>query len=90
MNDIGKPKMIIRIEVNRDQESQSLTTLQKNYVLTVLERFGLAQVNPVAMPLDPNIILQKPQEDEKLKAEDKLAEGYATVVGAIGCVAMLT
>jgi len=42
------------------------------------------------MPLDPNIILQKPQEDRTLKADDKLAEGYATVVGAIGYVAMLT
>jgi len=42
------------------------------------------------MPLDPNIILQKPREDETLKIEDKLAEGYATVVGAIGYAAMLT
>jgi len=42
------------------------------------------------MPLDPNIILQKPQEDEIIKTEDKLAEGYATVIGAIGYVAMPT
>ena len=42
------------------------------------------------MPLDPNIILQKPQEDETLKTEDRLAEGYATIIGAIGYAAMLT
>ena len=42
------------------------------------------------MPLDPNIILQKPQEDKIIKTEDKLAEGYATVIGAIGYVAMPT
>ena len=48
------------------------------------------QANPVAMPLDPNTILQKPQEDKVMKTKDKLAEGYAMVVGAIGYVAMLT
>lgn len=47
-------------------------------------------MNPVAMPLDPNIILQKPQEDKTLKAEDKLAEGYAMIVGAIGYADMQT
>ena len=90
VNDIGEPKMIIGVKINRDRENRSLTISQKNYIRTVLERFGLAQANPVAMPLDPNIILQKPQEDETLKTEDKLAEGYATVVGAIGYAAMLT
>ena len=42
------------------------------------------------MPLDSNIILQNPQKDKTLKTEDKLAEGYATIIGAIGYAAMLT
>ena len=90
VNDMGEPKMIIGVEIKRDRDSQSLTISQKNYVRTVLEHFGLAKANSVAMPLDPNIILQKPQENETIKTEDKLAKGYATVVGAIGYAAMLT
>jgi len=90
VNDIGEPKMIIGIEINRDRGSRSRTISQKNYIRTVLERFGLAQANPVAMPLDPNIILQKPQEDKTLKTKDRLAKGYATIIGAIGYAAMLT
>ena len=42
VNDIGEPKMIIGIEINRDRESRSLTISQKNYVRAILERFGLA------------------------------------------------
>jgi hypothetical protein len=32
VNYIGEPKMIIGVEINQDQESQSLTILQKNYI----------------------------------------------------------
>jgi hypothetical protein len=55
VNDIGELKMIIGIEINRERESRSLTISQKNYIRTVLERFELAQANPVAMPLDLNL-----------------------------------
>ena len=57
--DLGKLRYFLGIEVARSKESISL--LQRKYVLDILEETGLLGSKPMETPMDPNVKLYEDQ-----------------------------
>ena len=69
---LGQPTKIVGIEI--DQQANSLIISQKQYIDTILRKYGMDNANPVTMPLDPNVKL----ESNKDKREMNLSNAYAS------------
>lgn len=57
MTDLGLMRFFLRVEVRQSQEGIHLC--QKKYALEVLERFKMADCNPVKNPIVPGTKLSK-------------------------------
>lgn len=57
MKDWGEARVMLGIEIQRDQSARKLFINQRLYAETVLERFGMANSKPVATPMEK---FQKP------------------------------
>ncbi len=66
VKDMGKPKKIIGIEIERDRDNGTISLSQQQYIDGILTRFGLHNASPVTTPLDPNVILRKRRVDEEV------------------------
>jgi hypothetical protein len=63
VTDLAEPNKVVCIEITIDDES--ITISQQKYIESILEREGMADVNPVGMPLDPHIkIVPNPEVNE--------------------------
>jgi Reverse transcriptase (RNA-dependent DNA polymerase) len=56
LTDLGGPSKIVGIEIT--QTLDSITIIQKQYILTILQSEGMQNANPVFTPLDTNIKLE--------------------------------
>lgn len=81
VSDMGEPKLLIGFEVTRDRENRTVTIGQKNYVAKVLRQYQMDNANPVAMPLDPNIILTRHEGEPE--APISPLTNYAAIVGSL-------
>ena len=71
MTDLGEARWILNMEIIRDRPRRILELSQRQFVTTILNRFGLADGRPVSTPLDPNTKLVKlsapdPEVDVKI------------------------
>jgi hypothetical protein len=64
MTDMGQPQYFLGIEICYDRSAGSLSLTQRGYAKRVLERFEFLDAKPVATPMDLNVKLTKPDEDE--------------------------
>ena len=55
ITDLGDPAKIVGIEIERDHVKRTIMISQKQYINTILQREGLQNAHPVAIPMDPNI-----------------------------------
>jgi hypothetical protein len=81
INDLGEPKLIIGLEIDRDRERRTIKISQKNYIEKILHQYGLRDANPVATPLDPSVVLTK--HNGQGDTTDEISGGYAAAVGSL-------
>ena len=81
ITDLGEPAKIIGIEINRDHTKRMITISQKQYIESILQKDGLTDTHPVAMPMDPNIQLQ-PSEGEAQDKSNK-SNNYTLLIGSL-------
>ncbi|GBE87024.1 hypothetical protein SCP_1002700 [Sparassis crispa] len=81
VTDLGEPQKIVGIEIERDREAGKIQISQQHYIESILKRYQLENANAVGMPLDPNVAFTA--EDENEEADDRLAGGYASMVGSL-------
>jgi len=77
--EMGEPTFFLGLHVERDTERGTLRLGQRQYVHTILERFGLADANPVQLPMGAGDRLTN--DGEPLTAE--LQQTYQELVGAL-------
>lgn len=82
ISDLGEPKLLIGLQINRDRENRTIAISQENYIERMLRKYQLQNVNPVATPLDPNVVLAKCENDGE-EMTKKLIGGYATAIGSL-------
>ena len=71
-------KQIVGLEVTWDLEAGMLKITQKQYINKILDRFGMSNLHPVVMPLDPNIKLLKTPDTKKYDIPN-----YAMAIGSL-------
>jgi hypothetical protein len=85
MKDLGELRWVLGMEVRRDRKKRTLEIVQTSYIKQMLERFGMADCNPVATPAEPNVHLTR-LDPSKHKPD----EWYRSLVGALLYAAMVT
>jgi Reverse transcriptase (RNA-dependent DNA polymerase) len=56
VTDLGEPIKIISIEVTHSDNAIMIS--QEKYIENILQKEGMANANPVGMPMDPNLKLE--------------------------------
>lgn len=80
VHDLGEPSLLIGMEIHRDQQAQTITLSQTNYIRKIVEKHGMKDADPMSTPMDPNIILLK---KETLNIDTQSSSLYATAIGSL-------
>jgi len=64
MKDLGEAKVILGLEIRRDKALDTLKLSQGKYAAQVLEKFGMAECNPIGTPLEVGLQLVKANESD--------------------------
>ena len=86
MKDMGKLHYCLGISISHDEENHCIFLQQKQYILNMLTRFGLAEAKTVSTPADLNVTLVK--DDGVSKDVDSTL--YQSMVGSLLYAAMVT
>jgi len=84
VTDLGEPSKIVGIEITIGRDS--IAILQSKYIKSILKKEGLEQANPVAMPLDPNALLE-PNPEGNIGDRSNL---FARLLGELQFIANVT
>ena len=79
MKDLGKLRYCLGISVEQDEKNSRMWIHQKQYITSMLSRYGLSEANPVATPMDFNVTLVK--DDSKSNHVDQAQ--YQSMVGSL-------
>jgi hypothetical protein len=79
VTDLGEPKKIVGIEITRDRPKRSIRISQTKYIENILAKQGLQSCNPVKMPLDPAVILEKENTDK----DGNRSNSYTSLIGSM-------
>ena len=75
MKHLGLTKKILGIKILRDRDKKVIHLSQDDYIRKVLEKFGMKEAKPVALPLTNNFRLSKtisPQTEEEILDMDRV------------------
>ena len=84
--EMGEPTFFLGLHIERDAASGTIKVGQRQYVHTLLERFGLEQANPVQLPMSAGTRVTK--DGAPLSGE--LHQTYQELVGALLYLATAT
>ena len=86
MKDMGKLHYCLGITIRQDDTEKKIEIQQKQYILRMLEKYGLQDAKPVSTPADPNVRLRK--DDGVSKTVDPVL--YQSMVGSLLYAAIAT
>lgn len=79
VRDLGKPTFFLGMHVTRDYKAGTISLGQRQYVKTILERFGLTDCNPVRLPMGAGVMMRR----EGTALDEAMATKYQVAVGAL-------
>ena len=79
VRDMGLPTYFLGMHVDHDRAVGKLSLGQRQYVTTILERFALADCNPVRLPMRVGVVMQR----EGATLDVPMATKYQEAVGAL-------
>jgi len=86
VRDMGLPTYFLGMHVDHDRAAGKLSLGQRQYVTTILERFALADCNPVRLPMGVGVVMQR----EGATLDVLMATKYQEAVGALLYLATCT
>jgi len=89
INIIGEPLILLGMKFDRNEEKKTISLSQTHYIDSLLEHFGLMNVNMVSTPMDPNVNLDE-EEKEGRDTDERGLETYATAIGSLMYAALAT
>jgi len=72
INVIGEPLILLGMKINCDKEKKTISLSQTHYIDSLLECFGLANVNMVLTLMDPNVNLDKEEDEGKGRKKGRI------------------
>ena len=91
LRDLGPTKFLLGIHITRDIVKRTISLSQRQYIINVLEHFGMSECNPVLTPIDPSVSLTLdmcPKTDEETREMKNVP--YLTAVGSLMYLATTT
>ena len=91
LRDLGETRFLLGIEITRDRKKRTISLSQHQYVVDLLERYGMQDCNPVGTPLPPGIKLSKkmaPQNAEEIAFMREVP--YLSAIGSLQYLATMT
>ncbi|KAF7964737.1 hypothetical protein HWV62_3402 [Athelia sp. TMB] len=58
IRDLGDTSLLLGIEILRDRPNRSISLSQRHYIVDLLQRYNMADCNPVSTPIDPSALLK--------------------------------
>ena len=86
MKDMGELHYCLGITIKQDKADKTVEIQQKQYIMRILEKYGLQDLKPVSTPADPNVKLKK--DDRISKPVDLVL--YQSMVGSLLYAAVAT
>jgi hypothetical protein len=91
LRDLGPTHFLLGIHITRDLTNHTISLSQRQYIINVLECFGMSDCKPVLTPMDPSLSLTS---DMCPKTEEDVAEmrnvPYLVAVGSLMYLATTT
>lgn len=83
MQDLGLAKHVLGMEI--EQSKNTIEISQSRYIENVLQKFGMSDCNPISTPLETNMKLMKPFDND-LETENNLP--YQSLIGCLTYIAV--
>jgi hypothetical protein len=82
---LGQPSLLLGMKVTHDATNHTISLPQTHYIDKLLKKFNLENLNPVTMPLDPNVDLNQDDEpsDDDITHDMQGSGIYATMIGSL-------
>jgi hypothetical protein len=91
LRELGPTSWLLGVEIVRDRSKRTLSLSQRQYVLSLLERFGMSDCNPVVTPMDTGLKLSSTMSPTSSKdIEEMRSVPYLQAVGALMYLATAT
>ena len=91
IRDLGDTKFLLGVEVIRDRENRTIALSQRQYIIDMLERYGMSDCNPVSTPMQPNLKLSKAMGPQTPDEEEYMSKvPYLNAVGSLQYLATMT
>jgi hypothetical protein len=91
LRDLGPQTWLLGVEIRRDRSKRILTLSQRQYILDLLKRFDLSDVNTVSTPMDPSVKLTTSMcPTSSADMEEMRSIPYLQAVGSLMYLAVAT
>ena len=90
ITDLGEPTKIVGIEIDCDPVKNTITISQKQFLEMILQKEGMANANPIGMPMDPNIKLNPSKGESEGSCEEYGSKSFASLIGSLMFLAVAT
>ncbi|KAI0994431.1 hypothetical protein K3495_g13751, partial [Podosphaera aphanis] len=77
--DLGEPKLLLGVQVERDPETKAIKIYQEQYILKLLKRFNMEICSPANTPLPVGTVFMKSDEEEAFENTTK----YRAAIGSL-------
>ena len=91
LRDLGPTSQLLGIKIDRDRPSKTISLSQKQYILDMLERYGMSDCKPVSTPMSPGSKLSSsmaPSTPEDISFMKSVP--YLSAVGSLMYLAITT
>ena len=71
VHDLGDTSFLLGVHIQRERSKRTLTLSQHQYIVDLLQHYGMSDCVAVSTPLDPNCKLSKEQSPQDDKEKDR-------------------
>jgi hypothetical protein len=89
--DLGPTRFLLGVAVERDRPTRMIKLHQHQFILELLEKFGMSDCKPVLTPLPPKLVLSHSMAPSTQEEQDLMSQiPYLSAVGSLQYLAMMT
>ena len=90
LRDLGETQFLLGIEIIRDRSKRSISLCQRQYIVDLLERFGMQDCNGVTTPMEPGLSLTRTTTLTPEEQKEMSNIPYLSAVGGLSHLSLTT